>query len=79
MNWSKILIDDPEVILKQAREKMKSNENIGGDCCSGGGMSLINRNFDLNALNPTGAMIEVFNKYKEGKTNTTGNNNNNNW
>lgn len=49
MNWSKILTD-PENILKQARERKITEESE--DFCG----------MDIEALNPTYAMLNVYNK-----------------
>lgn len=49
MNWSKILTD-PENILKQARERKNTEESEDFS------------EMDIEALNPTYAMISVYNK-----------------
>lgn len=49
MNWSKILTD-PENILKQARERKSTDESEDFT------------EIDIDALNPTYAMINVYNK-----------------
>lgn len=51
MNWSKLLID-PENILKQARDKKSCDEDGPPDLS----------HLDLKSMNPTYAMIEVYNK-----------------
>ncbi|KAJ8922209.1 hypothetical protein NQ315_004146 [Exocentrus adspersus] len=56
MNWSKILMD-PETIMKQATKERKTE---GSDLIP---MSLTAK--DLNNMNPTYAMLEVFNKCKD--------------
>ncbi|KAJ8972872.1 hypothetical protein NQ317_013614, partial [Molorchus minor] len=60
MNWSKILTD-PETIMKQATRERKTTE--GSDP---GGSSLAS--LDLDSMNPTYAMLEVYNKCKERET-----------
>lgn len=57
MNWSKILMD-PEIIMKQGMRERKITE--GSDP---GTISLSSR--DLYNMNPTYAMLEVYNKCKE--------------
>lgn len=57
LNWSKILID-PEVILKQGKSRDRKLTE-GSDCCT----SILT--LDINQLNPTYAMIEVYNKSLE--------------
>lgn len=49
MNWSKILTD-PENILRQARERKNTEENEDF------------LEMDIEALNPTYAMMSVYNK-----------------
>lgn len=49
MNWSKILID-PENILKQARERKNTDESEDFS------------DMDIEAMNPTYAMMTVYNK-----------------
>lgn len=56
MSWSKILIDNPEVFLRQARERKHTE--------SGDGSSTI-EDLNIYELNPTYAMLEVYNKCKE--------------
>ncbi|CAH0546733.1 unnamed protein product [Brassicogethes aeneus] len=57
MNWSKILVDNPEEIFRAARER-KNTE--GSDS---GGANILD--MDIESMNPTYAMLEVYNKYKE--------------
>lgn len=49
MNWSRILTD-PETILKQARERKNTEESEDFS------------EMDIDALNPTYAMMNVYNK-----------------
>lgn len=55
MNWSKILTD-PENILKQGSKKRSLDEASG---CDDEQLSEI----DLGSMNPTYAMLEVYNNY----------------
>lgn len=55
MNWSRILIMDPETIIKQGGHR-KNTDNEGG-------VNILE--LDLDSLNPTPAMREVFNKASE--------------
>ncbi|KAJ8968373.1 hypothetical protein NQ314_002323 [Rhamnusium bicolor] len=57
MNWSKILMD-PEIIMKQATRERKYTE---GSDLGAANLSSI----DLESMNPTYAMLEVYNKCKE--------------
>lgn len=61
MHWSKILID-PEEIIKQGRERRVTDGSNGST-----NLSLS----ELESLNPTYAMIEVYNKCKERETSPT--------
>ncbi|KAI4470987.1 casein kinase-related [Holotrichia oblita] len=54
LNWSKILID-PEIILKQGKSR---DRKITETSDSGTSLSML----DINQLNPTYAMMEVYNK-----------------
>lgn len=65
-NWSSILID-PEEILKQAKTRDRKLTETS-DTCSGNSIY----NMDIYSLNPTYAMIEVYNKCKERGSNSTG-------
>ncbi|CAG9761359.1 unnamed protein product [Ceutorhynchus assimilis] len=51
MNWSKILVQDPETIMKQAATRKTSEDDKTFNILE----------FDLESLNPTPAMREVFN------------------
>lgn len=57
MNWSKILMD-PETIMKQATKERKTTESSDQ-----GTITLSTR--DLHNMNPTYAMLEVYNKCKD--------------
>lgn len=66
MNWSRILFD-PEIIIKQRKVRDRKITE------SSEPSSLPNANLDLDTLyqlNPTYAMIEVFNKSKERQNNS---------
>lgn len=65
-NWSSILID-PEEILKQAKTRDRKHTETS-DPCSGNSI----QNLDINSLNPTYAMIEVYNRCLEKASNSTG-------
>lgn len=60
MNWSKILIMDPEMIIKQARER-KVTEGSEPDVMNLSAM-------DIDSMNPTYAMLEVYNKCMDRET-----------
>ncbi|KAJ8942067.1 hypothetical protein NQ318_004092 [Aromia moschata] len=59
MNWSKILMD-PETIMKQATRERKTTET------SDPGITI--KLTDLERMNPTYAMMEVYNKCKDRET-----------
>lgn len=56
LNWSKILMD-PNMIMKKSRERKTTDTSENGGNHSNGILNL-----DLNELNPTYAMLDVYNR-----------------
>lgn len=70
LDWSKILID-PEIIIKK-QKKLRERKLTESSDSNNSPQSILN--MDIYELNPTYAMIEVFNRSQERLNCTSGNN-----